>query len=55
MASTSSHFFKDPQNVLDDIHHQFQLDTGTLVELTKAFLNEFAVGLGEYNHPMAMM
>lgn len=55
MASTSSFFYKDPQDVLDDIDYQFQLSPATLISLSRAFLNEFAVGLGNYNHAMAMM
>lgn len=45
----------DVQHIFDDIHRQFQLSPEAMVGLTGAFLNEFKVGLGEYNHPMAMM
>jgi hexokinase len=57
MPSISAHFAKgsDVQFIFDDIHRQFQLGPETLVELTEAFLDEFKVGLGDYNHPMAMM
>ncbi|KAJ7087206.1 hypothetical protein B0H15DRAFT_931230 [Mycena belliarum] len=57
MPSISAHFAKGPdaQHIFDDIHRQFQLSPETLVELTGAFLNEFQVGLKEYNHPMAMI
>ncbi|KAJ7688368.1 hypothetical protein B0H17DRAFT_938338 [Mycena rosella] len=57
MATTSAHFAKGPdaQRIFDDIHRQFQLSPETLVELTGAFLDEFKVGLGNYNHPMAMI
>ncbi|KAJ7937401.1 hypothetical protein B0H13DRAFT_2425519 [Mycena leptocephala] len=57
MPSISAHFAKgsDVQFIFDDIHRQFQLGPETLVELTEAFLDEFKVGLGDYNHPMAMI
>lgn len=55
MASTSSFFYRNPQTVLDDIDNQFQLSSPSLIELVKAFLAEFHVGLSSYNHPMAMM
>ncbi|KAJ7781622.1 hypothetical protein B0H16DRAFT_1499098 [Mycena metata] len=55
--SISAHFAKGPeaQAVLDGIHSQFQLPTEALSELTGQFLQEFKVGLGNYNHPMAMI
>ncbi|KAJ7499288.1 hypothetical protein FB451DRAFT_1428708 [Mycena latifolia] len=57
MPSISAHFAKGPdaQRIFDDIHRQFQLSPETLIELTGAFLDEFKVGLGSYNHPMAMI
>ncbi|THV05345.1 hexokinase [Dendrothele bispora CBS 962.96] len=55
MASVSSYYYKDPQKVLDDIDYQLTLDPKTLVELVKAFLDEFRTGLSSYNHPMAMI
>ncbi|KAF7353104.1 Phosphotransferase [Mycena venus] len=57
MASISAHFVKptDAQFILDGIHHQFQLGPETMIELTRQFLEEFKVGLGNYNHPMAMI
>jgi len=55
MASTSSYFYKDSQNVLDAIDYQLTLDPNTLVGLVKAFLDEFRMGLSNYNFPMAMM
>ncbi|KAK0206198.1 hypothetical protein DFS33DRAFT_565432 [Desarmillaria ectypa] len=55
MASTSYHFFRDPQAVLDDINYQFQLEPSTLISLAKAFLEEFRLGLSNYGHPMAMI
>ena len=44
-----------PQFVLDDIDRQFQLAPEILTQLSKAFLDEIKVGLGNYNHPMAMV
>ncbi|KAK7471056.1 hypothetical protein VKT23_002471 [Stygiomarasmius scandens] len=55
MASTSSYFYKDSQNVLDAIDYQLTLDPNTLVGLVKAFLDEFRMGLSNYNFPMAMI
>lgn len=55
MASTSSYFYADAQKVIDDIDQQFQLGPEKLTDLTNAFLEEFALGLGEYKRPMAMM
>ncbi|KAJ7477104.1 hypothetical protein B0H11DRAFT_2029697 [Mycena galericulata] len=57
MASISAHFTKGPdaQSIFDNIHSQFQLSPEALIELTGAFLDEFKVGLGSYNHPMAMI
>lgn len=58
MAHTSALFESFPdtsQRILGDIEKQFQLDQKDLVELTTQFLREFSLGLGEYNHPMAMI
>ncbi|KAL0580895.1 hypothetical protein V5O48_001088 [Marasmius crinis-equi] len=55
MASTSSYFHRDPQSVFDDIDFQMTLEPSTLTELVKTFLDEFRRGLGNYNHPMAMI
>lgn len=43
------------QQILDDIESQFQLDDDRLRAITSQFLKEVETGLGEYNHPMAMM
>jgi hypothetical protein len=43
------------QGVVDQIERQFTLSPETLVDLTKAFLNEFELGLGSYGQAMAMM
>lgn len=46
----------DPADALvADIEQQFQLGPDALVGLTRAFLDEVALGLSEYGHPMAMM
>ncbi|KAF7354987.1 Phosphotransferase [Mycena sanguinolenta] len=57
MASISAHFSKsnDAQYILDDIHRQFQFSPEAMVDITGQFLHEFKVGLGDYNHPMAMI
>ncbi|KAJ6516349.1 hypothetical protein C8R45DRAFT_1059158 [Mycena sanguinolenta] len=57
MASVSAHFAKsnDAQYILDDIHRQFQFSPEAMVDITRQFLHEFKVGLGNYNHPMAMI
>lgn len=55
MATVSAFHYQDPQAVFDDIQHQFTLNSDTLIGLTKAFLDEFKLGLGSYNQPMAMM
>ncbi|KAF5387613.1 hypothetical protein D9615_000084 [Tricholomella constricta] len=46
---------QDPQRLFDDIDRSFQLNPQILVDLTKAFLHEISLGLGAYNHPMAMI
>jgi hexokinase len=55
MVSTAALDVDDVQRVFDGIERQFQLDTDTLVTLTKAFLDEVANGLTNYGRPMAMM
>jgi hexokinase len=46
---------ENPQRVLDDITRHFQLGPETLTELTTAFVEEIRLGLGNYNHAMAMV
>jgi hypothetical protein len=41
--------------ILEDIERQFHLDADVLVSLTKAYLDELAVGLGAYGNALAMM
>jgi len=55
MAPIPALSYADPQNVLDGIDRSFQLTQGALVDLTKAFLHEFALGLEHYGESMAMM
>ena len=55
MASISSFYYKNPQEVFDFIDNQFTLQPDSLVELTKAFLDEVKIGLANYNQAMAMM
>jgi hexokinase len=55
MVATSALVVDDVQRVFDGIERQFELDTDSLVALTKAFLDEVARGLATYGQPMAMM
>ncbi|KAI0676754.1 hexokinase [Trametes maxima] len=58
MAPTSAIFGSSPdaaRHVLDDIENQFRLTKDDLIRITTQFLKDFEVGLGEYNHPMAMI
>ncbi|KAF8204848.1 hexokinase [Pholiota molesta] len=47
--------YDSPQAVFDLIDRQLTLDDSALVELTKAFLAEFKLGLEKYGQPMAMI
>ena len=42
-------------SLLSDIEEQFTLDEQALISITSHFHKLFNVGLGGYNHPMAMM
>ncbi|KAL7282030.1 hypothetical protein ACG7TL_003497 [Trametes sanguinea] len=58
MAPTSALFGASPdvaRRILDDIEAQFRLSKDDLVRITTQFLEDFALGLSEYNHPMAMI
>lgn len=44
-----------PRQILDAIDAQFQLDDEKLHAIVNQFLDDFRLGLSEYNHPMAMM
>ena len=55
MASISSFYYKNAQEVFDILEDQFTLQPDFLVELTKAFLDEVKIGLTNYNQAMAMM
>ncbi|KZT12617.1 uncharacterized protein LAESUDRAFT_718896 [Laetiporus sulphureus 93-53] len=58
--STSSHLAchitlpPDPHTHVQN-HHSFTLDHDALVKITQQFLDDIRLGLGEYNHPMAMI
>ena len=43
------------QRVFDDINSHFQLSPEILTQLTTAFVGEVRLGLGSYNHAMAMV
>ena len=43
------------QRVLDSLAPQFQLSPQRLHDITKKFLEEYALGLAAYNKPMAMI
>lgn len=43
------------KQILDSIEAQFQLAADDLITITNQFLEDFRVGLSEYNRPMAMM
>ena len=43
------------QHVFDDIDRHFLLSQEVLIELATAFVEEMGLGLGKYNHPMAMV
>ena len=58
MAPTAALYGASPdvaRSILDDIEAQFRLTKDDLIRITTQFLEDFALGLGEYNHPMAMM
>ncbi|PPQ68776.1 hypothetical protein CVT24_007718 [Panaeolus cyanescens] len=55
MSSISIHQYNDPQAVFDLIDKQFSVDDNVLLDLTKTFLEEFKVGLANYNQAMAMI
>ncbi|THH01755.1 hypothetical protein EW026_g995 [Hermanssonia centrifuga] len=55
MAPTSAFLKDDGHQTFDSIAAQFQLDDEALHTITKQFLEDFRLGLSEYNHPMAMI
>lgn len=55
MARNSALSNDSSEVALANIERQFTLTEESLLEITKAFLEEVATGLKEYNHPMAMM
>ena len=55
MATLSNFQHEQPQAVFDLLEHNLSLKEDGLVSLTKAFLEEFQIGLENYNQPMGMM
>ena len=58
MSTTSALYGAKSDNgrhVFDEIENMFRLTKDDLMEITSHFLKDFALGLSEYNHPMAMM
>ncbi|KAH9894156.1 hexokinase [Cubamyces lactineus] len=58
MAPTAALYGASPdvaRRILDDIEAQFRLTKDDLIRITTQFLEDFTLGLGEYNHPMAMI
>lgn len=43
------------RKIFDDIEAQFQLGQDALIKITEQFLEDFRLGLSEYNQPMAMI
>ena len=41
--------------IFDDIEREFQLNDERLFSVTKQLIDDFRLGLSEYNHSMAMM
>ncbi|EJF63058.1 hypothetical protein DICSQDRAFT_103564 [Dichomitus squalens LYAD-421 SS1] len=58
MSNTSYHYVASPEDgrrVLEQIEQQFRLSQDDLTRITSKFLEDFELGLSEYNHPMAMI
>lgn len=58
MSKTSAIYAPAPdvgRRVFDEIETQFRLSKDDLIRITTQFLEDFDLGLREYNHPMAMM
>jgi hypothetical protein len=55
MAPLSAVQYEHSQTVFDVLEQQISLKEDSLVSLTKAFLEEFNLGLSNYNQAMAMM
>ena len=50
-----SHCPQRVQTELDALTQQFELSQDKLRSITSQFIADFALGLGAYNHPMAMI
>lgn len=55
MAPIHATLDQDPQSIFNNIDRSFQIEPKALVELAKAFLHEFGLGLSSYGQAMAMM
>lgn len=59
VSNISSIFFLNVPDAtrshLDSIQRQFDLTDARLLEITRQFVDDFALGLSEYNKPMAMI
>ncbi|KAJ2916479.1 hypothetical protein MD484_g3907, partial [Candolleomyces efflorescens] len=55
MPAISAHQSDDAQSVLDTIGRQLTITDEQLVEITKAFVDEFQLGLNNYGKDMAMI
>ncbi|KAI0773802.1 hexokinase [Fomes fomentarius] len=58
MSKTSAIYAPAPdvgRHVLDEIETQFRLSKDDLIRITTQFLEDFDLGLRDYNHPMAMI
>jgi hexokinase len=55
MPAISAHQSDNAQSVLDTIGRQLTITDEHLVEITKAFVDEFQLGLNNYGKDMAMM
>ena len=55
MPAISAHQYDDAQSVLDTIGRQLTIADDQLIEITRAFVEEFQLGLNNYGKDMAMM
>jgi len=55
LATVSGASAQAARKIFDDIESQFQLNQDALIKITEQFLEDFRLGLSEYNHPMAMI
>lgn len=62
MPEQSSEVFALPSGIsdaqqshLEGVERQFHLSDDRLLDITRQFVDDFRLGLSEYNHAMAMM